>query len=323
MDDIKSSHVDKTVNDDFLKWLQDMYGEDGIGTVKAVRGTKHDYLAMILDFSEPGVLKLNMIDYVRQMINDFPYELGKTKCPWSESLFKVDETSKLLDVKRKKIFHTFVMKGMFLCKRARQDIQPAVTFLASRTGESTEQDWTKLLRMLSFLKCTMEDVMVLSADDTQRLYWYVDAAFAVHHDMRSHSGAILSLGGGTVMSGSTKQKINTRSSTEAELVGIDDYLSKILWSKRFIEAQGFMLNGNMVAQDNTSTVRLEVNGRTRAGRRTRHLDIKYFYAYDLNKRNEIICKYCPTDDMLSDYMTKPLVGAKFRKFRNLIMNIPT
>ena len=125
------------------------------------------------------------------------------------------------------------------------------------------------------------------------------------------------------MSGSTKQKINTRSSTEAELVGIDDYLSKILWWKRFIEAQGFRLNGDMVAQDNTSALRLEVNGRTSAGRRTRHLDVKYFYAFDLNKRNEITCRYCPTEDMLSDYMTKPLVGAKFKKFRSLIMNIPT
>ncbi len=61
------------------------------------------------------------------MIEEFPEKLsGKTKTPWNENLFKVDPDSKHLETKQAKVFHTFVMKGMFLCKRGRQDIQPAV-----------------------------------------------------------------------------------------------------------------------------------------------------------------------------------------------------
>ena len=60
MDDLKSSHVDPKVNDRFLSWLQTTYANDKIGEIKAVRGTKHDYLAMTLDFTTPGVLKIDM-----------------------------------------------------------------------------------------------------------------------------------------------------------------------------------------------------------------------------------------------------------------------
>ena len=74
VDDIKSSHKNKEVNDSFLKWLERTYGEDGIGEVKVVRGLKHDYLAMVLDFTTKGKLKLDMVDYTKNLIQDFPYE---------------------------------------------------------------------------------------------------------------------------------------------------------------------------------------------------------------------------------------------------------
>ena len=137
------------------------------------------------------------------------------------------------------MFHTFVMKGMFLCKRGRQDIQPGIVFLATRTSEPNEGDWAKLIKILVFLKATQDEVTTMKADDTQSIKWYVDAAFAVHKDFKSHTGATMTLGEGTLCSVSTKQKVMSRSSTEAELVGVDDVISKILWSKVFIEAQGY------------------------------------------------------------------------------------
>ena len=150
------------------------------------------------------------------MVKEFPYELkSKTKTPWNDKLFKVSNTTKKLDEKRKSTYHTFVMKMMFLCKRARPDIEPGVSFLSTRTTKSDESDWVKLVRVLEFLKNTINDVLTLEADDAQTLYWYVDAAFAVHPDMNSHSGLVFTLGKGTVISNSRKQKVNSRSSTEA------------------------------------------------------------------------------------------------------------
>jgi hypothetical protein len=74
---------------------------------------------------------------------------------------------KKLDGKRAMTFHTFVMKRMFLCKRARQDIQPGIAFLATRTGEPNEGDWAKSIKILVFLKATQDKVTSMKADDTQ------------------------------------------------------------------------------------------------------------------------------------------------------------
>ena len=103
-------------------------------------------------------------------------------------------------------------------------------------------------------------------------------------------------------------------------MAIDDVVSKILWTRRFIESQGFKVSANLVYRDNTSSMKLEMNGRASASKRTRHFNIKYFFITDLIERGEVEIKYCPTDDMLADYMTKPVVGTKFMDFRDMILN---
>ena len=321
VDNLKSSHVDPKVNDKFLSWLKTKYASNKIGEIKAIRGQKHNYLAMTLDFTIPGVLQVDMTQYVSKMINKFPERLsGNTKCPWSKNLFRVDETSPKLSQEKAKIFHTFVMKGMFLCKRARQDVLPGIVFLATRVKDPNHQDWIKLIKILNYLKATKSDIVKMSADDSQTIKWYVDSSFAVHKDMRGHTGAIMTLGAGAIISDSTKQKVNARSSTESKMIAADDMISKILWTKRFIEAQGHQVTANIVYQDNSSAMKLEMNGKASSGKRTRHFDIKFFYFTDLIKRKEMEVRYCPTDEMLADYMTKPLVGSKFIEFRKTIMD---
>ena len=78
---------------------------------------------------------------------------------------------------------------------------------------------------------------------------------------------------------------------------------------------------NLIYQDNTNTMKLQNNGKLSSGKSTRHFDIKLCYITDLFSRNKVEVRYCPTDEMLADYMTKPLVGAKFKLFRDLIMNL--
>jgi hypothetical protein len=126
--------------------------------------------------------------------------------------------------------------------------------MVTRVTEPNEGDWKKLVKMMNYLKATKDDVQCMSANDTGTIKWHVDAAFAIHKDMKSHTGATMTLGSGSICSISTNQKINTQSSTESELVGFDDVLSKILWSKLFIEAQGFEVKANIVYQDITSSM---------------------------------------------------------------------
>ena len=119
VDDLKSSHLLTKVNDEFLEWLNQKYGD--IVEVKATRGNKHDYLAMFITFKDGKVI-IDMVYYVEKMIQDFPETLKRgVKCPWTEHLFKVNENAPVLTTDKAKTFHTFVMKGMFLSKRSRQD----------------------------------------------------------------------------------------------------------------------------------------------------------------------------------------------------------
>jgi hypothetical protein len=90
--------------------------------------------------------------------------------------------------------------------------------MVTRVTESNEGDWKKLVKMMNYLKATEHDVPCMSADDTGTIKWHVDAAFAIHKDIKSHTQATMTLGSGTICSISTKQKVNTRSSTEAKLI---------------------------------------------------------------------------------------------------------
>jgi hypothetical protein len=166
----------------------------------------------------------------------------------------------------------------------------------------------------------------LGWDGTGRLTWSVDASFAVHKDRRSHTGAVLSLGQGALMSMSLKQKINTKSSTEAELVVVNNAMNFVEWIQLFVEQQTKSLEdtsiikkfglGTVIQQDNTSTIQLENNGQASSTKRTRHINVRYFYVTSKIKEGSIRVIYHPTKQMVSGYLTKPLQGSLFRTHRN-------
>ena len=133
----------------------------------------------------------------------------------------------------------------------------------------------------------------------------------------------MTMGQGAVTSISRKQGMNTRSSTEAEVVAADEAVGPMLWTKRFLEAQGYEIKDNVLYQDNQSAMLLESNGRKSAGKRSRHLNIRLFFVADQKAKGHIDIKFCPTDQMVGDYMTKPLHGSKFKEFRRKIMNMPS
>ena len=81
--------------------------------------------------------------------------------------------------------------------------------------------------------------------------------------------------------------MNTKSSNEADLVGVDDLMPQILQMKCFLEAQGIKVSDNLVYEDNQSAVRLEKNGRASSGKRTRHINIRYFFVTDRIQTNEM------------------------------------
>jgi hypothetical protein len=167
-------------------------------------------------------------------------------------------------------------------------------------------DLGKLKRVMRYLRDTKDLALTLEASDDGVIRWWVDASFAVHPNMWSHIGAVMSFGKGAVSGMSWKQKINTKSSCEAELVGVDDAVPMVLWTLQFLNAQGFAVTDNVLYQDNQSAILLEKNGTRSSGKRTRHLDIRYFFITDRVDKKEERVEYCPTEVMRADPHTKQL-----------------
>ena len=323
VDDLKISHVDEKVLEKIARKLDKKYGtKDAPLTVN--RGSVHEYLGMTIDYTTKGAVQFRMTDFIDGLLEEAAEDMrGTANSPAYHHLFKVNPNAKRLDEKKADYFHHMTAKLLYLCKRTRADIMTAVAFLTTRVSAPDEDDYRKLARCIKYLRATKDLTLTLEFNDSGTLEWWVDAAFAVHKDMKSHTGAVLTMGKGGVFAISRKQKINTTSSTTAELVGVSDALPLVIWTRKFLEAQGFKVTDNIVYQDNQSAMLLEQNGKRSSGKNTRHLDIRYFYCTDQINGDEktMSVHYCPTGEMLGDFMTKPLQGSQFKKLRALILNI--
>ncbi len=192
-------------------------------------------------------------------------------------------------------------------------------FLSTRTKSATEDDYSKLDRVLRYLNGTAGMGMVLETDKDICVYTFADAAYGVHADGKSHSGLNITLGRGAVFVRSAKQKIVSKSSTEAELIGLSDSLSQTIWTRDFLTGQGYSIGPATVYQDNMSAIALAAKGKSTSDR-TRHIHIRYFFVKDRVDAGEIAVEYKPTKLMLADLLTKPLQGDLFRAMRKELLN---
>lgn len=150
---------------------------------------------------------------------------------------------------------------------------------------------------------------------------YVDASYGAHSDCRSHTGLYITMGNGPVLVKSTKQKLNSKSSTEAELIALSDSLNEILWMREFLSKQ----NPNVpippatIYEDNQSTIHL-INTKNNPKNSTKHVNIRFFFISDKVNRAEVTVEYHPTHEMIADFFTKPLQGSLFTSMRNKLLN---
>ncbi len=180
-------------------------------------------------------------------------------------------------------------------------------------------DWRKLGHLIQYLKSTRDLPSILGASKSGVLHWHVDASFATHQNMRGHTGGALTMGTGCAVATSTKQKANVRSSTIGELVAVDEMMAQILWTRLFMISQRVKVTNNILYQDNRSATLLEKNGRASSTKRTKHIEIRYYYVADRIAKGDLLVVWCPTDKMIADFLTKPLQGKVFKQFRDMLM----
>ena len=254
-----------------------------------------------------------MFDYLEDVIVECLDDLkgGTLIYPVNDNLFRVNEDSLQLTNNHLDLFHRVTARLLFAAKRAQPDLQVCVVFLCTCVKDAREEDYSKLARMIKYLKETIHLPLIVGADENGIMVWNINTSFAVHPDCKSHTGAVLMLGRGSMLSMSCKQKINTKSSTEEELVGVDDALTFAMWMKHFFKSQVEQTNQGsklknlgkeiIIEQDNTSATQLKKNGWKSSSKCTKHINVRYFCITDkLKNGNTTQVVYEPTENMTSD-----------------------
>jgi hypothetical protein len=328
-------HVDdlmiSSIHEPHLDTLEDNLGQvfhdkDGKSSIKRNAGLIHDYLGMTFDFSTPSKVIIDMRKYIDEILAAHPVDIRHSiHTPAREDLFNVEyipPNDEVLSPIQSKVFLSATMKLMFLVKRGRPDALTPVAFLSTRANKPTVGDTSKLQRVIQYLANTQDLLLTLEASSLTSMICSVDSSYGVHSMGKSHTGVAITLGKGTVSALSSKQKIVAKSSCEAELIGISDGLSPIIWVRDFMICQGYKMGPAALLQDNQATIKLAEKGRP-GTIKTRHIHIRYFFITDRISDGEIVVDYCPTDETVSDMLTKPLQGSKFIYLRSILLNLKT
>ena len=193
-------------------WYVDDNKISHFGKMTVTRGREHVFLGMQIMNNDDGTATVGMKSYLLEAIAECGMNIDRTATtPATRTLFDEDPLSEPLSKTDAEVFHRIVAKLLYVAIRARADILLTVGFLCSRVAKSTTQDQDKLRRLLEYINGTIDLVHTIGADDLGKLQTWVDASYAVHPDMRSHTGGVMSFGTGGLLFKSTKQKLNSKS----------------------------------------------------------------------------------------------------------------
>ena len=279
VDDNKVSHVDPLVVTDVINLMKSHFGE-----LTITRGNKHRFLGMNITINGDKNIEIEMKDQLLEAVSMFEQTDGSqvdeiVTSPARPHLRDVNLEGTKLCSGKQEAYHSIVAKLLWIMKRSRPDLETAIGFLCTRVAKSDDDDWAKLRRVIAYIKCTIDDVRVIGASSLTNIYTWIDASYAVNPDMKSQTGGTMSLGTGVIHAKSSKQKLNVKSSTEAELVGVSDYLPYNLWLLMFMDMQGYTIKDNVMYQDNQSTILMLKNGRNSCTGNSRHIQYTINFPY--------------------------------------------
>ena len=215
---------------------------------------------MTLDLSMPGKVAVDMKicwidDYIFSvdLNNDKIKSLAGGWFSWNE------KNCKILMKQRNNSFTKWWQQDYFI--QTRKAVHSNVNCVSDDQSQKTGGRWLKILfRLMTYLNGKKEIFLTLSADGMDIFKWFVAASYATHSDMKSFIGSMMAMVKGRRILKSLKQKLNTKISTAAEIVGADDIIPDILWSACFLKAPGYESFKSVMYQDNNITILLKQKG---------------------------------------------------------------
>ena len=321
VDDLMMTSTDKKLVLEMEQILLSTYGQFRTSCEKSM-----SYLGCTWDFSEKYFVKVSQTGMIQDLVASRErthVERGTklTGVPLSPGApYLLDRTPDcpLLNARDAKTFHTDVATALYLANRTKPTITLVISELCKRVKAPTTEDDKKLDRLICYLRATRDVPLRLGCTMPPRVTVSIDAAFANREEMKSTSGMCVTLGVGNFVSSSKVQKLNSKSSTEAEIIAVSDGMNVPLWLADFIVHQGHKAQPVQLEQDNLSCITLLTKGRSTA-ETTRFIAIRKFWISDYIRNGAINVVYVPTEDMTSDFFTKPVQGAVFVKLSKKIL----
>jgi hypothetical protein len=324
VDDLLVTSANQTHIDALHRNLKEAYpaGADGSGGIAYKTGQVLDYVGLTLDFRTAGEVAITMVNAINEILETCGVETTSAT-PAASCLFDVREGVELASADMAKWFHSNVAKVLHVSKRVLPECLTSVSFLSTRVQACDIDDLAKLRRLLGYIRANRTRGIILRIGEHMGVKSFIDAAYGVHTSSgRSHTGCAIVLGeAGPVYVKSGKQKIVTKSSTEAELVAMSDSTSQAIHLRNFVTAQGYDMGPAIIYQDNMSTMALMKRGGP-CSERSRHIDIRHFWVAERVANHEVRIEHLGTAEMFSNVLTKPVQGAQFLRERLGLTNWP-
>lgn len=296
------------------KMLSSKFKVQDLGEVK-------QYLSIEVTRDENGVYSLNQSNYIKKIVNEFglgdakasniPIQVGYGKSK------KGDDGLLLSNVQYQKLLGSL----LYVSVNTRPDVAASISILAQKVSKPTQEDWNELKRVAKYLKGTADMKLVLANHNFNGdiLYGYSDANWADDkNDRKSQSGHVFMVNGAAVCWSSRKQTLVALSTCESEFIALSEACRAAAWMRRLLNDLKQSVSSVTIHEDNQSCLKL-IEEEERLSDRSKHIDTRFHFVKDYVKKGIVQCKYCPTENMLADVLTKPTAATKFEAFRKQLL----
>ena len=249
------------------------------------------------------VMRVTMDKHVSAIVEKHAERCKAQKTPAAPDLFD-ESTGEAMDATA---YASVLMSLMYVARFTRPDILLAVNALATKMAKPTASDWKKLFRVLGYVKATPDKGLTFKAvDGGPKLKLYVDASHAVHPDGKGQGGMVITLGSAPILAKTWKFKHVTLSSTEAELSALAEAATYVVWTREFLADLGFPQGEpTTIYEDNMSAIQMSKKGGGNF-KRSKHLMVRQTFINELIDSGVLSLQYCPTNNMVADFLTKPV-----------------
>ena len=311
-----STHVDDVLSVAPNQKLQDQFMDQFGKKLKIKRhgGNVLSYIGLTITRNpKTGDIRLTQDHYVKELIKKFEPTGKMVESPAGSELFANNEKSSVtLNAKEKQYYQSLIMSLMYLARLTRPDILFPTTYLATKSSNPSALDLLKAKRIVKYIASAPNIGINYYSNSSMKLMIHADASHLVHPDGFGHTGIVITLGNSVVFARSVKQKMQTLSSTESEMIALQEASTYVVWMRYLLKELGYNLNSpTVVTQDNQSaTVIAEQGGNFQ---RTKHLVGRFNFLKERIQFGDMEIKYRPSEHMPADFLTKPLPKAALKR----------